>query len=190
MTPHLTPIPQENMSSTIMCQSPHQHKHMEDLVALAGQIEAPGPPALGRPGQVEDGADQVGEGHDGLVREDDVAVGVSPVDDSGMDGRDDAEQGHGDEEEDAEGAALARGEGRGEEGDDGAGAKDGDPGEVDDLPVRGALEDVEHGGEVGGDDHHGDAHVVEVEELRVEAPRVAAQQVAEAAAQEAEHGAA
>ncbi|KAG6428465.1 hypothetical protein SASPL_112717 [Salvia splendens] len=172
-----------------MCQSPHHHKHMEDLVALPRQIEPPGPPPLGHPAQVKHGPDQIREGHDALVREYDIAVRVSPVDHSGMDGRDDAKQGHGDEEEDAEGAAFARGEGRVEEGDDGAGTKDGDPGEVDDLPVRGALEDVVHGGEVGGDDHDGDAHIVEVEELRVEAARVAAEEVAEAAAEEAEHGA-
>ena len=91
-------------------------------MALPRQVEPPGPPPLGRPAQVKHGPDQIRERHHALVREYDVAVRVTPVDHRGMDGRDDAEQGHGDEEEDAEGAASARREGRGEEGDDGAGA--------------------------------------------------------------------
>lgn len=171
-----------------MSQSPHEHKHMEDLVAVAGQVEAAGAPPLGDAGDVEDGAEQIGERHGRLVGQDEVAMRVVPVEEEGVEGRNEAEEAHGDEEEGAERAVLGGGEGRGEEGGDGAEAQEGDPGEVDEVPVWGALEDVVDGGEEGGDDHHGDADVVEVEEAAIQGVGVAGEEVADAAGEEAEHG--
>lgn len=171
-----------------MSQSPHHHKHMEDLVAVAGQVEPPRPPPLRDPANVEDGPHQIRQRHGRLVGQDEVTVGVVPVEDEGMDGRNQAEEAHGDEEQGAERPVLAGGEGRGEEGGDGAEAHEGDAGEVDEVPVWGALEDVVDGGEEGGDDHDGDAHVVQVEEAAVEGVGVAGEEVADAAGQEAEHG--
>lgn len=71
-----------------MSQSPHHHKHMEDLVAVAGQVEPARPPPLGDPANIEQGPDQIRQRHARLVRQDDVTMGVVPVEHEGMDCRD------------------------------------------------------------------------------------------------------
>lgn len=98
-----------------------------------------------------------------------------------MDGGDQGGQSHGEEEEGAEGAVLRRGLGRGEEGGDCENAHAGDAGEVGELPVRLALEDVKDRGEEGGDDHDGDADVVDAKEEEVEVVGVTREEVADAA---------
>lgn len=143
-----------------MSQSPHDHTHMEDLVALAGQVEPPGLPALGHPTQIKHGTNQIRQRHHTFIGHYHIAVGITPVHHSSMHCRNNPEQPHWHEQQNAEGTALPRREGRGEQRDDGAGPHYGYACEVHHLPMWGALEDVVHCREEGGDDHHRDPDVV------------------------------
>lgn len=170
-----------------MSHGPHHHKHMKDLMTMARKIEPPRAPPLRDPANIKHGPDQVRQSHGRLVGQDHVPVGIIPVEHEGVARGEYAEEAHGDEEQGPQGAVSGCGEGGGEEGDDGAYPEGGDDGEIEDLPVWGALEDVVDWWEEGGDDHDCDTRVVEVEEAEVEAVGVAGEEVASGAREEAEH---
>lgn len=115
---------------------------MEDLVTMASQIKEPRHPPLGNSGNVKHSPGDVEQPHGSLVCKRDIPLRLVPVDDEGMDSRDEARESHRHEQAGAEGPVFAGGEGGGEEGDDGADAHDSDSSEVHNLPVWGALENV------------------------------------------------
>lgn len=164
-------------------------ERVEDLVAVAAQVEHAGAPPLRDAGEVERGAGEVGRRHGALVRQRHVPAGLVPVDGDGVGGGDDAGEAHGDEQQRAVGAVPRRAQPGRHERVHGGHPGGGDRRQVHHLPPRLALEDVVDGREEGDDDHDGDAGVVEADEEQVEAVRVARQEVARRAAQQAEHGA-
>lgn len=187
-TAHLVPPLQEHQRGTIVCQGAHDHKHVEYLVAVPGEVEPPGLPPLRDSNHVEQRPDQVRQCHGWLVRQRDRPLWVAPVHHTGVHGRHDPEEPHRGEEHRPERPELPGGEGRGEQGGDGEHPHGRDAAEVDELPVGVALEDVVDGREEGGDDHDGDPHVVHPEQEEVEVVGVAREQVAGGAREETEHG--
>lgn len=136
-------------------------------MAMARQIEPPGPPPLGNPSHIKHSPHQIRQSHDRFISQRHIPVRVIPVSHKRMHCRDQAEQAHAQKERNPERTTFSRGEGRGEKRDDRARAHDCDDGEIDDLPMRGAEENVVYGREEGGDDHDGDPGVVHTEEMRV-----------------------
>lgn len=150
-------------------------------MAMASEVEGAWTPPLRHPTHVEDGPYHIGQSHAGLICKSNVAPGLPPVDDQGMDGRHNPGEAHGGEDQGSERPEFAGGEGGGKEDDEAGDAHDGDAGEVGELPVGIALEDVVDGWEERGDDHDGDAGVVDAEEEAVELVGVAGEEMANAA---------
>ncbi|PON42725.1 hypothetical protein PanWU01x14_279590 [Parasponia andersonii] len=118
-----------------MCQSPHDHKNMEDLMAMPSQVKPTRSQSLWNPADIKSSPSQVEKGHGQLIGEDEVSPGVVPVDNNSMDGRDNAKEPHGGEEHGSEPAELASREPRREQGDDGEGPHGCDPTKVAHVPV-------------------------------------------------------
>lgn len=150
-----------------MGQSPENHQHMKQLVAMSGQIEPARPPPLRHPAHIKPGSGEVEQSHSRLISQSNIPPRIPPIHDGGMDRRNDPEQAHGHEEQRSEGPEFSGGERRREQSDDGEDAHDGDSGEVDDLPEGIALENVVDGGEEGGDDHDGDSDVINSEQKEI-----------------------
>lgn len=83
-----------------------------------------------------------------------------------MDCRDQAEQPHGEEQTGAKPPVFSPRKGGSEESEDDGNANDGDSCQVDDVPGWGALENVVHWREIGGEYHDSDpgkVHLCEYE---------------------------
>jgi hypothetical protein len=185
---HLLPPVDEHGDGDVVRDGADEHEDVEDLVAVADDVEHPGSPLLRHAADVEPGARGVGEAHDDLEAQRQVAGGVAPVEPERVQRRDDARQAHGQEQRRAE-AAVARGRaGRGEQRGHHQRAQRRDGAQVGRPRRRVAEEGVVHRRHEGGDDHHGDARVVQLPEHRAGAPRVARQQVRRRADGEARHG--
>lgn len=147
-----------------MGQSTKNHQNMKQLVTMSGQIKPTGPPPLGNPAHIKPSSGKVKQSHGSLISQSNIPARISPIDDGGVNRRNDPEEPHGDEEKRSEWPEFSGGERRREESDDGEDAHDGDSGEIDELPVGIALENVVNWGKKGGDDHDSDSDVVDSEQ--------------------------
>uniref|UniRef100_J3MG75 Uncharacterized protein n=1 Tax=Oryza brachyantha TaxID=4533 RepID=J3MG75_ORYBR len=186
---HLVARLDEDHGGGVVGERAGDDEGVEDLVAVAAEVELAGAPPLRHAGEVERRAGEVGQRHGALVRQRHVPARLVPVDGDGVDGRDDAGEAHADEQQRAVGAVPGGAQPGRHERVHGAHAGRGDRRQVHHLPPRLALEDVVDRREEGHHDHDGDAGVVEADQEQVEAVGVARQEVARRAAQQAEHGA-
>lgn len=176
--------------ATVVYERRGDDQHVEDLVAVAPQVELARVEPLGHPPRVQERARDVQHGHEdqgadrsrGRGAEDALLAEV-------VAGGHDAREAKRDEHPRPQGPVLRLAELVPQRHDDGAEAQDGGDGEVDDLGEEGAVEAVVEPRDERAHDEEGDAAVVELAKELAHDFRVAGDGVEGEGHAEAEDGA-
>lgn len=164
-----------------MSQCSRYHKHVEDLVAMPGDVECSGFPLLGYPGNIKPRSRGVQYTHQELIPQSNENVGVSPINNNGVSCGNHSREAHGEKEGGPEETVLRRREAGREKSDYDERAEDAYGAEVEEARIGVAIEGVVDRGKEGAHNHDGDPGIIEPPEEEVELSGMGGQEVGEGA---------